>query len=172
MRIYPSKYIVPVISAMFLVSFASQHLLAGAMRESMFSYYIFLSISMIILTTFYLQIAPTFLYVLTKRKREILLKIESLQAAEPVEESQEPEVSTSSPTTAAVENDFLQKLSKRELEVVDLIAQGYTNADIAKTLYISAHTVNDHTKNIYRKLDVHSRYELIALLNQNKNGGA
>ncbi len=42
----------------------------------------------------------------------------------------------------------LAVLSKRELEVVDLIAGGYSNGDIAKMLFISVHTVNDHTKNI------------------------
>lgn len=60
----------------------------------------------------------------------------------------------------------LSVLSKRELEVVELIAGGYSNADIAKILFISVHTVNDHTKNIYRKLNVHSRYELTALVNK------
>lgn len=48
--------------------------------------------------------------------------------------------------------------------MVDLIGSGYSNADIAKILVISPHTVNDHTKNIYRKLDVHSRLELAALV--------
>ena len=37
-------------------------------------------------------------------------------------------------------------LTKREMEVLELIAQGFTNAIIAKTLYISEHTVNDFTK--------------------------
>jgi len=57
-------------------------------------------------------------------------------------------------------------LSKRELEVVDLIARGYSNAEIANVLVISVHTVNDHTKKIYRKLNVHSRLEVAALANR------
>ncbi|MBE6734720.1 MAG: response regulator transcription factor [Ruminococcaceae bacterium] len=52
----------------------------------------------------------------------------------------------------------LDNLTKRELEVLRLIAQGYRNADIAKAMYITDHTVNDYTKKIYRKLDVHSRH--------------
>ena len=59
-------------------------------------------------------------------------------------------------------------LSKRELEVVDLIARGYSNAEIANVLVISVHTVNDHTKKIYRKLNVHSRLEVAALANRQK----
>ena len=73
-------------------------------------------------------------------------------------------------TEISAENDAdsaFATLSKRELEVVDLIAAGYSNGDIAKVLFISVHTVNDHTKNIYRKLNVHSRYELTALVNKN-----
>ena len=52
----------------------------------------------------------------------------------------------------------LDCLTKREIEVLKLIAQGYRNADIAKVMYITDHTVNDYTKKIYRKLDVHSRH--------------
>ena len=63
----------------------------------------------------------------------------------------------------------LGSLSKRELEVADLIARGYRNAEIADILVISAHTVNDHTKKIYRKLNVHSRLEVAALANRQKD---
>lgn len=52
----------------------------------------------------------------------------------------------------------LDNLTQRELEVLRYIAQGYRNADIAKAMYITDHTVNDYTKKIYRKLDVHSRH--------------
>lgn len=57
-------------------------------------------------------------------------------------------------------------LTKREIEVLELIARGFTNADIAKTLYISEHTVNDFTKKIYRKLNVHNRQAAAQLLHR------
>lgn len=58
----------------------------------------------------------------------------------------------------------LSVLTKRELEVLRLIAKGYSNSDIAKELYISEHTVNDYTKKIYRKLDVHNRHAAAQIL--------
>ena len=51
-------------------------------------------------------------------------------------------------------------LTPREMEVARLVALGQRNADIAAQLSISTHTVESHLKNIYRKLEVHSRVEL------------
>jgi DNA-binding NarL/FixJ family response regulator len=48
-------------------------------------------------------------------------------------------------------------LSTREREVVVLIARGATNAEIAGELYLSPHTVKEHTSAIYRKLGVRNR---------------
>jgi DNA-binding NarL/FixJ family response regulator len=48
-------------------------------------------------------------------------------------------------------------LSRREIEVLDLVAQGLTNRDIAQRLVLSEHTVNRHVANILRKLGVSSR---------------
>ena len=45
-------------------------------------------------------------------------------------------------------------LSKREKEVLGLIAEGYTNAKIAELLFLSSHTVTTHRKNIMHKLGV------------------
>jgi DNA-binding NarL/FixJ family response regulator len=50
-------------------------------------------------------------------------------------------------------------LSTREREVLGLLAQGVRIADIGSTLGISRHTVGDHVKNIYRKLNISSRAE-------------
>jgi DNA-binding CsgD family transcriptional regulator len=47
-------------------------------------------------------------------------------------------------------------LTARELDVLRLIAGGCTHSQAADRLGISAHTVMSHTKNAYRKLDVHS----------------
>ena len=46
-------------------------------------------------------------------------------------------------------------LTPRELEVVRSLAQGFTYAQTADRLGMSAHTVTTHIKNMYRKLDVH-----------------
>jgi len=47
-------------------------------------------------------------------------------------------------------------LSEREQEVIKMIAEGYTNAQIAEKLFLSNHTVNTHRKNIMRKLGVNN----------------
>lgn len=51
------------------------------------------------------------------------------------------------------------KLSEREQEVLDLIAKGKTNTDIAKALYISVRTVKFHVSSILTKLNVRNRTE-------------
>jgi predicted ATPase/DNA-binding CsgD family transcriptional regulator len=52
-------------------------------------------------------------------------------------------------------------LSRREAEVLGLIAAGRSNRQIAAELFISARTVERHIENLYRKLDVHNRAEAI-----------
>lgn len=56
------------------------------------------------------------------------------------------------------------KLSARETEVFALLAQGHTRAAIAKKLFVSENTVREHVKNIYKKLSIHSRQQLIDLV--------
>ena len=51
----------------------------------------------------------------------------------------------------------LGDLSRRELEVLDLVAEGLTNRDIAHRLVLSEHTINRHVANILRKLELPSR---------------
>jgi DNA-binding NarL/FixJ family response regulator len=54
-------------------------------------------------------------------------------------------------------------LSEREREVLDLIAAGSTNREIASTLYLSPHTVKEHTSALYRKLGARNRAEAVQL---------
>jgi LuxR family maltose regulon positive regulatory protein len=57
---------------------------------------------------------------------------------------------------------LIEPLSERELELLQLIAEGLTNPEIATKLYLSLNTVKVHTRNIYGKLDVHSRTQAVA----------
>lgn len=52
-------------------------------------------------------------------------------------------------------------LSEREHEVLNLLARGFTYAESAEILRVSANTIGFHVKNIYRKLEVNSRAEAI-----------
>ena len=62
----------------------------------------------------------------------------------------------------ASEDELIEPLSERELEVLQLIAHGLTNREIATRLFLSLNTVKAHTRNIYGKLGVHSRTQAIA----------
>jgi RNA polymerase sigma factor (sigma-70 family) len=51
----------------------------------------------------------------------------------------------------------MKALTEREREVLDLLAQGLTNKEIAEKLIITTNTVKRHLKAIFEKLDVHTR---------------
>ncbi|MHB8510892.1 MAG: response regulator [Actinomycetota bacterium] len=53
------------------------------------------------------------------------------------------------------------RLTDREMEVLQLVAQGRNNRDIAKELFISENTVKNHIRNILEKLHLHSRMEAV-----------
>jgi LuxR family maltose regulon positive regulatory protein len=56
---------------------------------------------------------------------------------------------------------LIEPLSKRELEVLRLLTTPMPHTEIAAELYVSVNTVRTHIKNIYSKLDVHSRMEAV-----------
>lgn len=58
-------------------------------------------------------------------------------------------------------SDDLKALTNREMEVLNELARGKSAKGIAKILNISSHTVTDHLKSIYRKLNVHSKNEAL-----------
>jgi len=58
------------------------------------------------------------------------------------------------------------KLTKREIELVDLLKEGLSYKEMAEKLYVSVHTVNHHLKNIYHKLGVESKSQLISRILQ------
>lgn len=100
--------------------------------------------------------------------RRVLSKYLSLQpkkAATPQEKAQpaiDPRVSQVAPDfprEARPEERSL--LSVREQEVLELIARGFSYAEIARLRAVSVHTVQTHIKNLYSKLAVHSRSEAV-----------
>lgn len=75
------------------------------------------------------------------------------------------EVSTSlaeEPESTTAREQLKEPLSERELEVLNLLASGKTNAEIAGDLFISIGTVKSHTNSIYRKLDARNRAGALA----------
>lgn len=67
-------------------------------------------------------------------------------------------------TQRPVGNATLDVLTPRECEILDLIAVGMTNKQIATQLFVTVHTVKNHVHNMLTKLGVGSRIEAVGLL--------
>lgn len=66
-----------------------------------------------------------------------------------------------SATTVNFQGRNQSLLSNRELEVLEMLAQGKTNQEIADSLFVSANTIKTHTSRLYDKLEVKRRTEAI-----------
>jgi len=67
-------------------------------------------------------------------------------------------------------NETIKSLTKRELEILRLVAEGLTNDEIGKKIFISEKTVKTHLTNIFDKLKVNSRFKA-ALMIMNQQAG-
>jgi DNA-binding NarL/FixJ family response regulator len=56
-------------------------------------------------------------------------------------------------------------LSGRERQIMQLLLKGMANKDIAEQLYVSERTVKFHCSNLYKKLKIQNRFELMKILN-------
>ena len=68
----------------------------------------------------------------------------------------------------SLDSDYLvekYKITKREMEVIELICQGKTNKEIADQLFISIETVKDHNYKIFQKTGVKNRIQIVNLVN-------
>lgn len=54
------------------------------------------------------------------------------------------------------------KMTPRERQVINLIAEGMSNKEIASTLHVAIHTVKSHVRNVMEKLTLHSRLQIAA----------
>ena len=61
------------------------------------------------------------------------------------------------------ETQMREPLTSREAEILELIADGRSNAEIAEMLVVEEKTVKNHITRLYSKLDINSRYEAIRL---------
>ena len=59
----------------------------------------------------------------------------------------------------AQQNDVLHKLTRRELEILQLVSGGRSNREVAEILWVADQTVKFHLANVYRKLGVGNRFE-------------
>ena len=60
------------------------------------------------------------------------------------------------------EDRSYQSLSNRELEILQLLAKGYTNKEISERIFLSVKTVEAHRSKIYRKLGFKTRADLVS----------
>lgn len=67
----------------------------------------------------------------------------------------------SAPTAAAAAGELRDDLTEREAAIVDLVAEGLDNKEIAATLYLSEGTVRNHISAILQKLDLKNRTQLV-----------
>jgi DNA-binding NarL/FixJ family response regulator len=73
-------------------------------------------------------------------------------------------------TKRSSEDDLkFQQLTPREREILDWVTAGYTSAEIAERLNLSPRTVETHRNNLMRKLDVHSKWELIGYMTADRS---
>ncbi len=96
----------------------------------------------------------------TSSPEEIIRAIESvLQGGLPIDPSIARKMMDAYLGWEDEENRY--KLSVREKEVIKLVTEGLNNIEVAKRLFISRFTVETHLKNIFHKLDIHSRQKLV-----------
>ena len=83
--------------------------------------------------------------------------VNRLLQAFPIDEPEQVET----PAPQVSELGYIEPLSEREIEVLQLVAEGLTNPEIATRLILSLYTVKTHTRNIYGKLGVNNRTQAV-----------
>ena len=66
-------------------------------------------------------------------------------------------------------NSFLDVLTFREKEIVSLVEKGLSYKQMSDQLFVTTYTVNYHLKNIYKKLNIHSKSELLSRLMEERS---
>ena len=141
MKEFPSRFIPSTIMCLAVIAVLIQSSIVETFRNNLHLLYLSYLVLIVFLAISYLMASPYLLHSLDERFSLVKENAKKLPKR-------------------------FDMLTEREIEVADLISRGFTNKDIAKILFISEHTVNDHSKNIYKKLDIHSRHELATMINR------
>ena len=166
MKSYPSRFLTAITITLALVAVLVQGSMVEFFREAPMMLNLTYAVIMVGSVIIYLYIEPYFMYSFGRKIPE--------EDEEKISDDKGGVTMTKTVLEYSIsekksENNIFPELTKRELEVLDLIGCGYSNSEIAKALFISEHTVNDYTKKIYRKLDVHSRHAAAQLINKARN---
>ncbi|MBO5050157.1 MAG: helix-turn-helix transcriptional regulator [Oscillospiraceae bacterium] len=165
MKSYPSKFIAPSIIGLAFSAVLVHAVIAEIFLGAPVALYIFYAVIMGVLVFVYMQVEPFLMFALRRRitdEEAVPAAMEEAVAVPAVKT--EPALTTETDTFS----DPLAVLTPKEREVAEFICMGYTNADIAKLMFITEHTVKDHTKKIYPKMGVRSRFELAALVSKRR----
>jgi len=161
MKSYPSRLIAPGIITMALITVLIHSAIVEVFRTAPDLLNLaYLAITLVCIVIYW-HLAP---YLVHTFQRKIPAAKVAVPAPQHQDTSAAEEVVSVSVDVSG--DSLLSQLTARELEVLELIGGGYSNRDIAKILVISEHTVNDYTKKIYRKLDVHSRHAAAQIINR------
>ena len=159
MKSYPSKYVSSAIIGLNITAVLIHAVIAEMFLGAPIALYVFYAVVMAVLVFVFTQVEPFLMFAL---RRRITDEEAVLTAAE------ETVVPVAEVTETDTASDPLAVLTPREREVVEFICMGYTNADIAKLMFITEYTVKDHTKKIYPKMGVRSRFELATLVSKHR----
>ncbi len=101
---------------------------------------------------------------LLRKNKELVLENKNSEIKQYLEEINQLQHSVNNSLDPSKNIDKTRKefdLSKRETEVLHYIVEGYSNDQIANKLFISKNTIKTHIKNIYSKLDVKNRIQVV-----------
>jgi DNA-binding NarL/FixJ family response regulator len=87
-----------------------------------------------------------------------------LPAADVFEEIARDQIEIDDRGHAREDNETIKTLTRRELEILRLVAEGLTNEEIGKKIFISEKTVKTHLTNIFDKLKVNNRFKAALLI--------
>ena len=154
-EIYPSRFIAAIGTGIGLVLALVHSVILESFRENLsILYYVYLVISIFLMILFYI-LEPYFIYSWKKTIEDKKISQSKKQSSIYTEEKKE---------NAKIELLGMEKLSVQEQNLAKLILQGYSESEIAKEMNITLNTQKSYRKNLYTKLNIHSRRELFNLL--------